>query len=122
MKKEQYIRAMRIIKKISYPIIIVLIIISAYNFGKINGLINGFAIVQGFNNETLCDLFNERTNKTFYEDDEGYCIMAEKEYDVKMDCSFGKFRIKGNRTMNNIERLAFLPEKIVFYPLLRCWY
>ena len=94
MNKEQYIRRMRITKKIGYPIIIVLIIICAYNFGKINGLILGVSAIQKLNNETLCDLFNERTNKTYYEDDEGYCIMAESEYDVKMDCPFGKFRIK----------------------------
>jgi len=118
MKKEKYLK----ILKIGCIIIIILIIICAYNFGTMRGIIIGSAVVQKLNNETLCDLFIERVNNTFYEDEEGYCVMAESVYDIKMDCYFGKFRVKGNKTMNNIERLAYLPQKIIYYPILRCWY
>ena len=56
------------------------------------------------------------------EDENGYCVFAEgTKYDMTMDCYFGKFRIDGNRSMNTIEKIAYIPQKIIYYPVLQCW-
>lgn len=100
-----------------FPFIIVILVVAflVVSLG-INNFMKGINVGVKNHGGNMCDFIN----KTM--DEEGYCILKENStYNIKVDCQIGKFRIIGKREMNSIELIAYFPQKIIYYPALRCW-
>lgn len=109
----------------------ILLIYLAYGVGSIYGVIIGLQIMQEKQNSTICELLMEtnenieigyRWNTETPNKQEEICIMSrDAKYYQEMKCPYGTFVTFGERQMNELEKIAYLPQKIMFYPALRCW-
>lgn len=102
--------------KIVKILLLIALLIASYGVGWVAGAIDGIYAIQSRNNDTLCSLFN----KTY--DDRGYCILSTNhKYTRDLTCWFGNFTIKGNATLPTYLEPLLIPQKLVYYPILRCW-
>ena len=117
LNKKQIIKHLNVV---IWLIVLVMVIYSAYSMGVVYGIIVGFGEGLEKYNSSLCELFKERDSKV-YVDSEGYCVIAQCISDIKHECTWGKIRIEGNRSMYWYEKVAYFPQKVFNYPALRCW-
>lgn len=108
------------IKKILILVLIIIVIYIIYGFGTVAGLISGIHAIQSRNNESVCDLFIENDPDKYY-DENGYCVLAESDYDIKTYCYHGKYRIKGDKPLSLLGKIKYFPQKVLYYPIIRCW-
>lgn len=112
----------QIIIKCVKILLLIFIILLSYTTGRFSGILIGIDVTQKINDKSVCDLFIQQTDKGIYKDKEGYCVLKENaEYDVKINCSYGNFRIKGNKKMGIIQKILYLPQKVMYYPIIGCW-
>ena len=109
--------------KVSKKVWIVIIIISSillinliYNIGRMRGLIDGVGFTANKLNSSTCEIIN-RTR-----DDNSYCILKTgAKYQMRLNCPFEDYIVKGERDMNLGLEIAFFPQKVFYYPFIGCW-
>jgi len=111
------------IKTILFWLLMIILFLIIYNMGTSYGMFVGANSVLVYKNDTLCNFMHDMNeNTTVYYENDGYCVFNDTyKFNVKLDCSFIKIEYIGKRNMTWYENSMLITNKIMYYPIMRCW-
>jgi len=107
----------RKIWKVVKILLIIFVIYISWAVGRLRGTIDGLYVATKHNNQTICDLINKER------DVDGFCLLDNEthKYELYLDCSWEKFKLKGERRPPLVILIAEDLRKLIFYPAMGCY-
>lgn len=110
------INVIKILKFLFFVFIVAIAHMSGIFYGTLQGLDGGLK----YKNSSLVEAANE-TNEEYYMENEYLVIDKNRFFNMKLECSYGKFKFKSDEENNFMDEIVILFQKILNYPALHCW-